>query len=57
MESAPSPSRRHAHPVLAAPLPHADNPLVSALLEENAQLRNLVVELSRLVVRNVLRQK
>ncbi|MGC1466166.1 MAG: hypothetical protein WA792_10575 [Pseudolabrys sp.] len=53
--------RPHEHIVersLAAPPQSDDEPQnVSALIEENAQLRELVIQLSKLVIRNVVDRK
>lgn len=52
--SHPSP-RQHEHRV-AIPLRHDDGRQddVSAIVEENKQLRELVIQLSKIVVRNVV---
>jgi len=47
---------RHLNARMMASTPDVDSELVS-LLEENARLRSLVVQLSDLVLKNVLEQK
>jgi hypothetical protein len=56
MGQAPPPSPRHnehngKHPPLRRDIDEAD---IHALIEENSQLRELVIQLSKLVVKNVV---
>jgi hypothetical protein len=44
-------------PSLAPLLPRSERTDVQSLLEENAQLRELVVQLSKLVIKNLADQK
>lgn len=57
METAPSPPLR-ANETKQSTLVRAAEPIdADALIEENERLRNLVVQLSKLVVKNVLEPK
>ena len=55
------PPRQHEREVIAPPrhgVGHDDgNDYIGALLEENAQLRGLVIHLSKLVLKNVIDKK
>lgn len=54
MTTAHTPTNGLKHrPVLASPHRHSENSAVDNLIEENAKLRKLVVELSRIAIKNV----
>ena len=55
MASAYPPPYRHDHD-RAAP-PREDDPDVQSLRKENARLRDLVVQLSRLVIKTIVERK
>jgi hypothetical protein len=53
-----APATRHTRPSpRAAPHRYDEQTDVQALLEENAQLRELVIQLSKLVIKNVVDRK
>ncbi len=48
-------ARRHAQPNGKPSWPHArDNADINKLLEENAQLRELVIQLTKIAIKNIV---
>jgi hypothetical protein len=56
MASAYPPPYRHGRDP-ASPPPRDDDPVVQSLRKENARLRDLVVQLSRLVIKTIVERK
>jgi hypothetical protein len=57
MASAHPPPYRPDRPPGPPPAPRDDDPDVQSLRKENARLRDLVVQLSRLVIKRVVERK
>ena len=57
MEKAESPARHQEHKTNPLPLQRGEEADICALQEENAQLRRLVIQLSKLVIKNVMDHK
>jgi hypothetical protein len=57
MASAHPPPYRHDRDPGSPPPPREDDPGVKSLRKENARLRDLVVQLSRLVIKTIVDRK